>query len=888
MAHPHKASARQSPHYTASVYTARPHTAYSHAAPHEPPRHEASPPAAAVSALQALTAAALLLPGLGGLAQAQPVEGVAVHISRYRESPRALDGAPNSMPALAADSLSLKAEPRLPNGDGLRVTLTQDTWSGATPVSAAPRSGAGNRPVVADGGGGLVVVGASPMLTGSVLLDRSGRPVTRDAATGRITPDDTVVHTLSSASPETRRQGDLRWLHRIEGGAIGVGGGLSEERDFRSRWLNLERRFDLNDALSTVTLGLSRTRSDVNATLDHDAAPYITKSARPGRVEQRGGLQVLRGRRDDWALSAGLVQVLSRTAVLEARVAHTRQRGELSDPYRATSVIFAPPQPEAELRSGNLQALLEQRPDARRQWSADGKLILHVPRADAALHLGYGHYRDDWGIRAHRLEAEWFQPLAAGTMLSLRWRRYVQNAARFYTPYVVSPQAFREVSIGSDGQPVVRTFDPALLPAHFSSDHRLATFGATGWGLGWSTTLARDLKLDVGVEGARHSGALGGAWGFRYLTAQATLHVVFDETAAVQRRQREGRPGLGEARAGHDDAHAGHGDAAADHAAFVVPSGLQAAHAPHRAGAFMLGYRTASVRDDRAVRRGRAAPADDAELAARACAPAVCSTRPLRMGMTMHMLDLMLGLTERSSLMLMPQYMTMRMDSRLIEGQGPADAATHFGRHESGGPGDTQLHLLLALKDSPDERWLLGLGLSAPTGDTGLTHRRSHQQAPGAMDYAMQTGSGTWDLLPSLTWLRSAGPWGWGLQLGATRRLGSNDAGYALGDRWQAAGWVSRRLAPSISATLRASRSVDGPIGGERRDAHPQGSPPDHAANHGGRLDELGLGLVVDRLPGGHQGSTLGIEWLQPLRQDVRGYQLGRGRGLVLSWSHHF
>ena len=858
------------------------------APPHQAPGPQPVAPAAASGALQALTAAALLLPGLGslgGLAQAQPVEGVAVHISRYRESPRALDGVPNALPALAADSLSLKAEPRLPNGDGLRLTLTQDTWSGATPVSAAPRSAAGNRPVVADGaGGGLVVVGASPMLTGSVLLDRSGRPVTRDAASGRITPDDSVVHTLSSASPETRQQGDLRWLHRFDGGAIGVGGGLSEERDFRSRYLNLERRFDLNDALSTVSVGLSHTRSSIAATLDHDAAPYVTKTARPGRVEQRGGLQVLRGRRSDWGLSAGLVQVLGRGAVLEARVAHTRQRGELADPYRATSVIFAPPQPDAAVRSGHLQALLEQRPGARRQWSADGKLILHVPRADAALHLGYGHYRDDWGLRTHRLEAEWFQPLAARTMLSLRWRRYVQNAARFYTPYVVSAQAFRTVSVGSDGQPVVRTFDPALLPAHFSSDHRLAAFGATGWGLGLSKALARDLKLDVGVEGARHAGVPGSAFGFRYLTAQAGLTVVFDETAALQRLQ-------GDAHAAARDAHAGHAhhaSGAADHAAFVVPPGLQAAHGPPRAGAFMLGYRTASVRDDRAVRRGRAAPADDAELAALACLPAACSTRPLRMGMTMHMLDLMLGLSERASLMLMPQYMTMRMDSRLLEGQGPAGPATHFGRHESGGPGDTQLHLLLALQDSPGERWLLGLGVSAPTGDTGLSHRRSHQQAPGAMDYAMQTGSGTWDLLPSLTWLRSAGPWGWGLQLGATRRLGSNDAGYALGDRWQAAGWVSRRLAPSLSATLRASRSVDGPIRGERRDAHPLAAPPDLVANHGGRLDELGLGLVVDRLPGAAQGSTLGIEWLQPLRQEVRGYQLGRGRGLVLSWSHHF
>jgi hypothetical protein len=841
------------------------------------------------NALQALTAAALLLPGLGGSVQAQPVEGVAVHFSRYRESPRQVEGVPNALPALAADSLSLRAEPRLPNGDGLRLTLTQDTWSGATPVSAAPRSAVGNRPVVGDAAGGLVVVGASPMLTGPVLLDRSDRPVIRDAASGRITRDDTVVHTLSSASPETRQQGDLRWLHRVEGGAYGFGGGLSEERDFRSRYLNLERLFDLNDALTTLTLGGSRTRSDIAATLDHDAAPYITKTARPGRVQQRGGLQVLRGRRDDSALSAGLVQVLNRSTVLEARLAHTRQRGELADPYRATSVIFAPPQPDADVRHGNLQALLEQRPGTRRQWSADAKLILHVPRADAALHLGYGHFRDDWGIRAHRLEAEWFQPLAAGTLLSFRVRRYVQGAARFYTPYVVSPQAYRELSIGPDGQPVLRSFDPALLPPYFSSDHRLAAFGATGWGLGLSKALARDLKLEAGIEGARHSAVAGAASGFRYLTAQAGLNVVFDETAAAQRRHANPHPNApAHPHAGHGEPHASASDHDSDHAAFALPPGVQAAHLPGRAGAGMIGYRIAHQRDDRAVRRGRATPADDAELAAQACAPATCRTRPLRMGMTMHMLDLMLGLSDRASLMLMPQYMSMRMDTRLLESPTPADPATHFGRHESGAQGDTQLHLLLALKDAPDERWLLGLGVSAPTGDSALRHRRSHQQDAGAMDYAMQTGSGTWDLLPSLTWQGRAEPWGWGLQLNATRRLGRNDEGYTLGDRWQATGWLSRRLGPVFSATLRASHSAEGAIRGGRIAAHPLTSPADSGANHGGRLDELAWGLVADRLPGALQGSSVGVEWLMPLRQEVRGYQLGRGRGLVLSWSHHF
>ena len=411
----------------------------------------------AAAALLALTSAALLLPGLAGPAQAQTGEtpGVAMQLSRFRDAARPVPDAPNRLRPLAADGLVFKFKPRLPNGDELTVGLSQDTWAGATPVASAPRSAAGNRPILGaageGGAGGLVIVGASPMLNGSVLLDRAGRPLAVDSASGDLVRDDEVVHTLSSASPETRQQIDAKWRHSVEGGSWGLGGGVSRESDFHSRFVNVERRFDLNEALTTVTLGVSRTRSDIAATLDHDAQPYITKTLQQHRIEPRAGLQVLRGRRDDTSLSASLFQVLGRGLVFEARATHTRQRGLLSDPYRATSVIFAPGLATAgtDAVAGNLQALLERRPRERRQWGLDGKLIVHVPMADAALHLGAGRYRDDWGVHASRLEAEWFQPLGRGTLLSLRLQHYRQGAARFYCAL---PGIGAELSRGDDRQ----------------------------------------------------------------------------------------------------------------------------------------------------------------------------------------------------------------------------------------------------------------------------------------------------------------------------------------------------------------------------------------------------------------------------------------------------
>lgn len=862
-----------------------------------PPPDHAAPGGLATparAALDALALAALALPGiLCTPVQAQDAaadDSVAVQAAHYRESRRPLAGLPNSAPPLRADSLQLHSTRVLDGSHTLQLGLMQDTWSGATPITTAPAVAQGNRAVLAGAVGQLVTVGASPMLTGRVMLDARDRPVQADAQ-GRWQAAPALVHTLSSASPETRQQLDAKLSRRSDQGALTLGAGVSLERDHLSRHASLGQRLDLGSR--TLTLGLAATRGRTRAALDHDAAPYITRTATTTPIVSRNGQQVLLGQRDEWVASGGFSQLLNPAAVLATTWGYTHSRGDLANPYKLVSVVFAPraegpdAAPEA-VRGGDLRALLEQRPQQRRQLNLGTRLVLHHAGSDGALHLGLGHVRDDWGIRAWRLDAEWFQPLAGNSLLSLRLRSHTQSAARFYTPWLVQHQAYRQVAVAPDGQVQVRSFDPGLLPAAFSSDQRLSAHGVLGLGLGWTQRWARGLSLDVSVDHARHAGRLrwggGGEAAFadlRHLSAQATLRLELD---ALALRALDGNPGTAAASASHD----GHGHTPAHptaHGALVAPPDVPGGHVMATPGALMLGYRQARAWAGPALQQGRQR-VDDAQVMAQACGSTPCVNAPTHMAMRMHMLDLMLAVNERWTLMVMPQFMTMTMDSRLLPGAVAGDTPVHVGRHESAGLGDTAVHALATLRNTPTQRLVLGLGLSVPTGRTGLHHRRSHQQDGAALDVAMQPGSGTWDLLPSASWLGGRGAWSWGVAAQAALRLQSvNDDGYAWGPRWQADTWLARRFGPQWAGLLRARWRQDGTVAGRHQGISTVVSPPEASANHGGRALEAGAGLQVDAAGAGHRHGRLAVEWLHTVAADLRGTQLQpRGRW-TFSWA---
>jgi hypothetical protein len=359
----------------------------------------------------------------------------------------------------------------------------------------------------------------------------------------------------------------------------------------------------------------------------------------------------------------------------------------------------------------------------------------------------------------------------------------------------------------------------------------------------------------------------------RAWTLQATLNLSFDAGAPSTPGASAGGAVAHAGAAGHEHHGAGHDPLPAEW--------LPLAHAAPGTGRWMVGLNLRSATQGGTLQAGTQ-PIDDAALAGRGCDGVPCRLAPTGMTMRMQMLDISYGLAEDWSLMLMPGWMSSRMDARLLDGAVAGDTPLHLGRHESSAPGDMQLHLLRHGGAGTGLHWVLGLGLSAPTGSTGITRRRMHQQDGGPLDVGMQPGTGTWEALPSATLRGGHAAWSFGLHASAATRLQSaNRSGYAWGLRWQAGGWAAWRATPALGATARLAWRTDHGVAGRPRDAAPADSPSDAVANQGGRFTEGGLGL--------HHAGALGVlalERVLPLRSELRGVQLPPRARWVLAWHH--
>lgn len=301
-------------------------------------------------------------------------------------------------------------------------------------------------------------------------------------------------------------------------------------------------------------------------------------------------------------------------------------------------------------------------------------------------------------------------------------------------------------------------------------------------------------------------------------------------------------------------AHHGHGDTHR-HTEYA-PIGVMGDHV-HGAGEFMLSYRfmymemdgnrdgTSGVSANQVFRRGY-------------------MVAPTSMSMEMHMVGAMYAPTDALTLMAMLPHTRLSMDH-----------VTRMGGRfttESDGIGDFKLGALLAVLRSETHHIHLNLGVTAPTGsidERDVTPMGPDQKLP----YPMQLGSGTFDLLPGVTYLGQAGPWSWGAQLGGTIRMGTNDEGYSLGNRARATLWGAFRWTAFVSTSLRLDGQAWGDIDGADRDLNPSVVPTaDPALRAGERIDLL-FGVSL----GGHgalEHHRLSVEAGLPVYQYLDGPQL--------------
>jgi hypothetical protein len=831
---------------------------------------------ASASSLSALTAAALALPGLAGVpAHAVADDEFSFQWGRYEEGQRQLFENNSKTRPIRVDSLHAAFNTTLFDRFTFLANYQQDTWSGATPVTTAPRAVMSVREDAVSGASAYVNSGGGK-------VDRQLRP--SRIVDGRLVPDPRPVHMVTTASPETRKQGDFALGYEWSEAALDLSGGLSQENDYDSRFVGLGGRLDLNRKLTTLALNLNYNQSDIAANQRPGINAYLKTAGYEDRIEEQENpdgttTTILHGRREDWSVQGGITQILDKDSLLETSLTYTRSTGFLENPYKGVTFIMVDPEqtpgPLGEL-SAQVPTLLENRPDLRNQWTVKLGYQRYVPPLDAALHLDYRFFSDDWGIDAHTFEARWAQPLGLGWTITPRVRYYTQGPAFFYRPYVVLNQELP-----------ITGLDPAALPLkHWSSDHRLSGFGALSGGVTLAKQLGRAVNLEAGVEYYTHQGDLrlgGGGEGdyadFDAWLINAALRV---DLSAPATPGEDGHP------AGHHH-HAGHGRHG--------PAGVMFDHTLHRAGEAMVGYRYMYSAQSGGLRRGDSR-IGDAAVVAQGCETVGCSFAPDGHGMHMHMLDLMYAPADWLTLMVMPQFMDMDMNLRPLPG-GPAPDPDSGGGHHAGGGhlyhatggvGDTGLYALFELWRPPGHNLHLSLGITAPTGDVDL--RVSGLRKGQYIHYGMQLGSGTWDFRPSLTYTGDSGAWFWGGQLSGVKRLEDrNEVGYVLGDGFQGTVWGGYDLTAWLSASLRGVYTAQGANRGRYREGTAQrgdAAPMDFPANYGGQFWDLGLGLNAKIPLQGFEGQELRVEWLQPIKDDFNGIQEERDGSLYATWTLKF
>lgn len=882
--------------------------------------------------LHALTSAALVLPGLLlSTAQASnaSLDSFDFQYNRFQEGKRNLFTVPNKLKPIQADVIQASGRVSLSDRVKFSFNYTRDVWSGATPVTTAPLASNGNRPILQNTPSGVVTSGASPIVNTQILLDRELNPIRRDPLNGQVLGKDTrAVEVLSSASPETRNAANFGLGYEWNEAAVNFGGGVSIENDFKSSYGNVSGRLDFNQKLTSLKFGFGYTSNETSAILDHDIVPYLTRTAYANQIESRGGSEILHGKRQDWATNIGFTQILGKNSLIDTNIGYTHSNGFMENPYKAMTVIFIDPDSLNNdldtLITGDVRALIEQRPNNRNQVAISSKYIQYISPLDAALHLNYKFSTDDWGINTNTFTADWIQPLGGGWTITPRIRYHSQDAANFYQPFLFSQQTFSQNAVDSQGreiwvnsldpdeqfvrddnfnlldsdgdlvdesvlnvQPKTIAFDSEQLPDNFSSDHRLSGYGTLSGGVTLNKQFAKGISLQAGFEYFTRQSALqiggdsGGSFGdFDFYVASAALRINVEKINFSG----SGSSSSSSSHSGHAGHQHNHGD---------VPAGVMFGHMLDKAGDFMVGYRFMYGRQAGDILNGTGAVNDQA-IVDQGCSDALnCRFTPTYMNMKMHMLNIMYAPTNWLNVMLMPKFVDMEMNIRKLDGSPPAppDVHEHTGiaGHSTGGVGDTTLSSLIKLYNAPGHRLHMGLGVSAPTGNTGLEFRRVFQIDGGLVHFGMQLGSGTWDFLPNLTYAGDHNRWSWGAQLSGVKRLeDQNKSGYRLGDIFQATSWGGYRLTPWLSATVRGIYTVQGAIHGDFNEFNGRAGPMDFPANHGGQFWDVGFGINATVPKGKYAGNNLSFEWIQPVQDDVNGFRLERKAALAATWNYHF
>lgn len=310
-----------------------------------------------------------------------------------------------------------------------------------------------------------------------------------------------------------------------------------------------------------------------------------------------------------------------------------------------------------------------------------------------------------------------------------------------------------------------------------------------------------------------------------------------------------------------------------DHA----PIGVMGDHY-HEDGEFMFSYRfmnmdmSGNAIGSSSVSAGTIATTIPNRFFGMPMQPPTLRVVPVAMSMEMQMLGLMYAPSDNVTLMAMTNHVLKEMDHITYMGGMGTTVLGGF-RTKASGLGDTSVSALIRLHETHRNRLHVNVGVSIPTGstdETGTVLAPTGMTPTLRLPYPMQLGSGSYDLLPALTWTSFLSDRAsFGVQWRGSVRVSDNDEGYQLGDEQRLTAWYSRQFSERLSWSARLEwydraniSGIDSLIVAPVQTADP--------SRQGASRKDIAFGLNF-AAGGGHR---LAAEYSAPVSQSLDGPQL--------------
>jgi len=298
----------------------------------------------------------------------------------------------------------------------------------------------------------------------------------------------------------------------------------------------------------------------------------------------------------------------------------------------------------------------------------------------------------------------------------------------------------------------------------------------------------------------------------------------------------------------------------------MSPAGINDTHV-HEAGSWMLNYQYMNTKMDHTF-SGSSLISDEHVFEK-------YIMMPQNVTMNMHMIMAMYGITDKFSIMLMLEYVSMSMNMQMITTQMNMPGMNQSMSNSSRGLADTKLGVMYSILSNKNHSLFAKMGVSIPTGSIN----KQNMTFDSKLGYMMQTSSGTFDFLPTLGYVFHHDDYTLGLQTSSTIYPYYNSHGYKWADEWSINGWAAYQWFQTYSISLRLRTKTTGSIKGHDALIVSPLEPDNDAQNYGGTsmLGYVGMAYYFDH-------NKIAAEYGIPLFHTYNGIQPAEQSNLYITW----